>query len=115
MLPTAILQLLLSFHSPICAQEFAGNPRYTLYWCYNKDALKEILGMTKDQFRLVQSNLGRYMKRVPETDRWLTNLLNYPKNQPSKAHLKVGLAAARGNVNRKSYVGPPPPELKQFD
>jgi hypothetical protein len=68
--------------------------------------------MTKDQFRLVKSNLGRYMKRVPETDRWLTNLLNYPK---SKAHLKVGLAAARGNVNRKSYVGPPPPEVLQFD
>ena len=111
-LPKALLELLLTFHSPICAQEFAGNPRYTLYWCYNKDALKQILGMTKDQFRLVKSNLGRYMKRVPETDRWLTNLLNYGK---SKAHPKVGLAAARGYVDRKSYVGPPPPELKQFD
>ena len=73
-LPNDILDLLLTFHMPVCAEEFIGNPRYVLYWCYDKSALKEILGMTKDQFRVVQSSLGQFMRRVPKTAHWLSRL-----------------------------------------
>ena len=117
-LPISLRDLLLSFHSPICSEQFAGNPRYTLYWCYNKEALKELLGMTRDQYRVVHSRLGTFMRRTPETDLWLTRLLNHGRVPLSKAPLKGGLAAARGGhtlIARKSYVGPPPPSIKQFD
>ena len=117
-LPISLRDLLLSFHSPICSEQFAGNPRYTLYWCYNKEALKELLGMTRDQYRVVHSRLGTFMRRTPETDLWLTRLLNHGRVNPdpqSKAPLKGGLAAARRPIARKSYVGPPPPRIKQFD
>ena len=73
-LPNDLLDLLLTFHMPVCAEEFIGNPRYVLYWCYDKSALKEILGMTKDQFRIVQSSLGQFMRRVPKTAHWLSRL-----------------------------------------
>ena len=80
--------------------------------------------MSKDQYRVVHSRLGTFMKRAPETDLWLTRLLNYGRT-PSpasaglniplpKAPLKGGLAAARRHIARKSYVGPPPPDVKQF-
>ena len=111
-LPISLRDLLLSFHSPICSEQFAGNPRYTLYWCYNKEALKELLGMTRDQYRVVHSRLGTFMRRTPETDLWLNRLLNHGR---LKAPLKGGLAAARRQIARKSYVGPPPPSIKQFD
>ena len=81
-LPISLRDLLLSFHSPICSEQFAGNPRYTLYWCYNKEALKELLGMTKDQYRVVHSRLGTFMRRTPETDLWLTRLLNHGRINP---------------------------------
>ena len=73
-LPNDLLDLLLTFHMPVCAEEFIGNPRYVLYWCYDKSALKEILGMTKDQFRIVKSSLGQFMRRVPKTAHWLSRL-----------------------------------------
>ena len=117
-LPISLRDLLLSFHSPICSEQFAGNPRYTLYWCYDKEALKELLGMTRDQYRVVHSRLGTFMRRTPETDLWLNRLLNHGRIPLSKAPLKGGLAAARGGhtlIARKSYVGPPPPSIKQFD
>ena len=121
-LPMSLRDLLLSFHSPICSEQFAGNPRYTLYWCYNKAALKELLGMTKDQYRVVHSRLGTFMRRTPETDLWLTRLLNYgsnpslsPSGDSSLRPPEGGLAAARRIIARKSYVGPPPPRIKQFD
>ena len=130
-LPISLRDLLLSFHSPICSEQFAGNPRYTLYWCYNKVALKELLGMTKDQYRVVHSRLGTFMRRTPETDLWLTRLLNYGRINPDPSSLasaslnpsnlrppEGGLAAARGGhtlIARKSYVGPPPPSIKQVD
>ena len=117
-LPISLRDLLLSFHSPICSEQFAGNPRYTLYWCYDKEALKELLGMTRDQYRVVHSRLGTFMRRTPETDLWLNRLLNHGRIPSNKAPLKGGLAAARGGhtlIARKSYVGPPPPRIKQFD
>ena len=114
-LPISLRDLLLSFHSPICSEQFAGNPRYTLYWCYNKDALKELLGMTRDQYRVVHSRLGTFMRRTPETDLWLTRLLDYGTRQAYLRPPEGGLAAARRQIARKSYVGPPPPRIKQFD
>ena len=124
-LPISLRDLLLSFHSPICSEQFAGNPRYTLYWCYNKEALKELLGMTRDQYRVVHSRLGTFMRRTPETDLWLTRLLNHgrinpdpslsPSGDSSLRPPEGGLAAARRQIARKSYVGPPPPSIKQFD
>ena len=124
-LPVSLRDLLLSFHSPICSEQFAGNPRYTLYWCYNKEALKELLGMTRDQYRVVHSRLGTFMRRTPETDLWLNRLLNHgrvpslsPSGDSSLRPPEGGLAAARGGhtlIARKSYVGPPPPRIKQFD
>ena len=120
-LPISLRDLLLSFHSPICSEQFAGNPRYTLYWCYNKEALKELLGMTRDQYRVVHSRLGTFMRRTPETDLWLTRLLNHGRINPETPNLRPpegGLAAARGGhtlIARKSYVGPPPPRIKQFE
>ena len=117
-LPISLRDLLLSFHSPICSEQFAGNPRYTLYWCYNKEALKELLGMTRDQYRVVHSRLGTFMRRTPETDLWLNRLLNHGRVPSNLRPPEGGLAAARGGhtlIARKSYVGPPPPSIKQFD
>ena len=73
-LPKEILDLMLTFHMPVCCQEVPGNPRYVLYWCYDIAALKEILGMTKDQFRNVHSSLGTFMRRIPKTAHWLSRL-----------------------------------------
>ena len=73
-LPKDILDLLLTFHVPVCCQEVPGNPRYSLYWAYDKAALKEILGMTKEQFRNVESSMGRFMRRVPKNSHWWSRL-----------------------------------------
>ena len=134
MLPTDLLDLLLTFHMPVCAEEFIGNPRYVLYWCYDIRALKEILGMTKDQFRVVQSSLGRFMRRVPRTTSWLSRLrgmsgytawaLQPPERTPpttppsvrDRSPSGVGRerprqalgrsgAVARGSIAQKSYIG----------
>ena len=97
---------------PVCAEEFAGNPKYTLYWCYNKAALKELLGMTRDQYRVIESKLGRFMRRVPSTNEWLKRgcggwALKGPNPRPVSD--RTGPAAARKKIERKSYVCPPPP------
>ena len=73
-LPNELLDLLLTFHMPVCAEEYIGNPRYVLYWCYDIGALKEILGMTQDQFLKIQSKLGHFMRRVPRNATWLSRL-----------------------------------------
>ena len=73
-LPNDILDLLLTFHMPVCCQEFLGNPRHCLYWCYDKGALKEILGMTTDQFSVVKSKLGQFMRKIPKASHWLSRL-----------------------------------------
>ena len=118
-LPTELLDLILSWHMPICAQQFTGNPHYTLYWCYDKNALKELLGMTSDQYRVVQSSLGQFMRRVPKTSNWLTTLPSggwaLQGSTPSgSAGRSQGRAADRRQLSRKSYVGFSPPENKQF-
>ena len=131
-----ILDLILSYHMPVCAQEFAGNPHYILYWCYDNCALKELLGMTKNQYRVVQSSVGKFMRRVPRTEKWLAKLKKTevggwalrerlcgdgglqtpePRSLGQAGGLSPGLAAARKRIARKSYVGPPPPRIKQFD
>ena len=136
-LPPELLDLVLSWHMPICAQQFTGNPHYTLYWCYDKKKLKELLGMTRDQYRVVQSSLGQFMRRVPKTSRWLSNTptpqaggwaLTPDGVSPGKS-VTGGLqvtgangssrrspagAVARRPIARKSYVGLLPPEIKQF-
>ena len=72
MIPADILDLILSFHMAVCCEEFIGHPNYLLYWVYDKGALRQILGMTKDEYKLVHSKLGKFMRRVPETNTWLT-------------------------------------------
>ena len=123
-LPTELLDLILSWHMPICAQQFTGNPHYTLYWCYDKGALREILGMTRDQYKVVQSSLGQFMRRVPQTSNWLTNFQNPQAGgwalqglTPSGSNraLAPGGAADRRPIARKSYVGLPAPGIEQFD
>ena len=123
MLPPEILDLVLSWHMPVCAQAFAGNPRYILYWCYDKGALREVLGMTRDQYRVVQSSLGKFMRRVPKTNQWLSNLslcgdgglqTHEPRIPTQASGRRSGLAAARKNLGRKSYVGLPAPGINQF-
>ena len=94
---------------PVCAEDFAGNPKYTLYWCYNKAALKALLGMTRDEYRIIESKLGRFMRRVPSTNEWLKRgcggwALSTHLNQSKKSG-----AVARHQIERKSYVNPPPP------
>jgi len=163
MLPPEILDLILSWHMPVCAQAFAGNPRYILYWCYDKGALREVLGMTRDQYRVVQSSLGKFMRRVPKTNQWLSKLsgqartanrtrgarsaqgdegwalkgslsgglpiervapdplcgdgglqTHEPRIPTQASGRRSGLAAARKNLGRKSYVGLPAPGINQF-
>ena len=97
---------------PVCAEEFAGNPKYTLYWCYNKAALKALLGMTRDQYKVVESKLGRFMRRVPSTNEWLKRgcggwALKGPN--PKLVSDRTKLAVAPKKIERKSYVCPPPP------
>ena len=123
-MPPELLDLILSWHMPICAQQFTGNPNYTLYWCYSKGALREILGMTYDQYRVVESSLGKFMRRVPKTSNWLTTFQNpqaggwalqsvtgglqVPGANGSSRRSPAG-AVARRQVSQKSYVGLPPP------
>jgi hypothetical protein len=107
MLPE-ILDIILSYHMPVCAEEFAGNPMYTLYWCYNKDALRAILGMTRDQYKVVQSKLGRFMRRVPSTNEWLKRGCGgwaLKGSDAKSASDRTRLAAAHKKIARKSYVG----------
>ena len=133
MLPPEILDLVLSWHMPVCAQAFAGNPRYILYWCYDKGALREVLGMTRDQYRVVQSSLGKFMRRVPKTNQWLSKLkrdegwalkgslcgdgglqTHEPRIPTQASGRRSGLAAARHPIARRSYVGLAAPGINQF-
>ena len=121
-LPAELLDLILSWHMPICAQQFTGNPHYTLYWCYDKNALREILGMTRDQYKVVQSSLGQFMRRVPKTSNWLTTFQDHQAGgwalqgpTPSgSARRSPGGAAARRQLSQKSYVGLPARGIKHF-
>ena len=129
-MPPELLDLILSWHMPICAQQFTGNPNYTLYWCYSRSALREILGMTRDQYKVVESSLGKFMRRVPKTSNWLTTFQNpqtggwafnehlcgdgglqtsEPRSVDQAGGLSSRLAAARRQVSQKSFVGLPPP------
>ena len=74
MLPEDILDMILSYHRPVCAEVFIGNPNYTLYWCYDRRALRQILGMTNNEYRMVKSRLGEFLKRNPETNAWIANM-----------------------------------------
>ena len=69
-LPSEILSLILSFHWPVVQQEFSGNPQYTLYWRYNKAKLKAYIQMTQE-FKVVTSGLGQFLRRNKETAKWL--------------------------------------------
>ena len=121
-MPPEILDLILSWHMPVCAQQFTGNPHYTLYWCYSKGALRELLGMTSDQYKVVQSSLGKFMRRVPKTSNWLTTFKNeraggwaLQGSPPSgSARRSPGGAAARRQLSQKSYVGLPAHEIKYY-
>ena len=123
-MPPDLLDLILSWHMPICAQQFTGNPNYTLYWCYSKGALREILGMTHDQYTVVESSLGQFMRRVPQTTNWLTNFQNPQAGGWALESVTGGRqvpgangsprqsrrrAVARGQVSQKSFVGLPAP------
>ena len=72
--PPEILDLILSFHRTVCAEEFAGNPYYTLYWTYDKRALRELIGLSKDKYKRIKSKLGPYMKRNPATSSWIASM-----------------------------------------
>ena len=114
-MPPELLDLILSWHQPICAQQFTGNPNYTLYWCYSKGALREILGMTRDQYKVVESSLGKFMRRVPRTSNWLTKFNTSQAGWAlSNVAPKSKRAVARGQVSQKSYVGLPAPGINQF-
>ena len=73
-LPLEILDLLLSFHRTVCAEDFAGNPNYTLYWAYDKRALRELIGLSKDKYKIIKSKLGPFMKRNPATSSWIASM-----------------------------------------
>ena len=110
MLPLEIIDLILSYHRPICVEGFAGNPNFTLYWMYNKDALREIIGMTEGKFRLIKSRLGQFLRRVPATDRWVSSIPWVGGRNISGSSQRQ--LAARGRLSRKSYVNCPPDSIK---
>ena len=126
-LPPDLLDIILSFHMTVVAQEFAGNPHYTLYWCYDKGALRQLLGMTHDQYREVQSSMGKFMRRIPRTSHWLTQVSSGwafdsrrdqgplgPGDQRLRRAPRPDEAAARRQISQKSYVGLPAPEIKHY-
>ena len=114
MLPSDLIDLILTFHRPICAESFAGNPNFTMYWMYNKDALREILGMTDHKFKQIKSRLGRFLRRVPSTAEWVASMPWLGPARGSNANPRQGVAAARSAVSRKSYVALPLGEHKYF-
>ena len=108
MLPLEIIDLILSYHRPICVEGFAGNPNFTLYWMYNIDALREIIGMSEGKFRLIKSNLGQFLRRVPSTAEWVASVPWLGNISGSRR----GQLAARDRVGRKTYVNCPPDSIK---
>ena len=129
-MPPEILDLILSWHMPVCAQQFTGNPHYTLYWCYDKRALRQILGMTRDEYRVIESKLGTFLRRVPKTNRWLAKVsAENPAwaltTSPGPAPPGVGrewprpaLARARpqpiSQISQNAYIGLPAREHHHF-
>ena len=129
-LPPELLDLVLSFHMPVCAQEFAGNPSYVLYWCYDKRALRQILGMTRDEYRVIESKMGRFLRRVPKTNRWLATLTDTPGwalTNRSRGPGPLGLGRGRPNppigrmrpqpisqISQNAYIGLPAREHHHF-
>ena len=91
-----ILDLILSFHRNVCAEEFAGNPYYTLYWTYDKRALRELIGLSRDKYKTIKSKLGPFMKRNPATSSWIASLPWLGNTNPDP----ILVEAAR---ERKSY------------
>ena len=114
MIPPDLIDVILSYHRPVCCQAFAGNPNYSLYWVYDKGALKEMLGMTQDVYRTIQSNLGAFLKRNPRTQEWMASMPWLGPARGTNAEPRQRLAAARGRIARKSYVGLAGPRIKQF-
>ena len=114
MLPLEIIDLILSYHRPICVEGFAGNPNFTLYWMYNKDALREIIGMTEGKFRLIKSRLGQFLRRVPSTAEWVASVpwLSSARNTSGQNREQL---AARGRLSQKSYVNCPPPDSIKYN
>ena len=108
MIPPELLDVILSYHRPVCCESFAGNPNYSLYWVYDKGALKEMLGMSQHLYSLIRSNLGFFLRRNPRTQEWLSSIPWLGKNP----QVPSGLAAARSKIARKSYIGLGSPELK---
>ena len=73
-LPSEILDLVLSYHRNVCAEAFAGNPNYTLFWAYDKLALKALIGLSYEKYNLIKSKLGPFMKRNPATAKWIASM-----------------------------------------
>ena len=114
MIHSDILDVILSYHRPVCCQAFAGNPNYSLYWVYDKGALKEMLGMTQDTYRQIRSNLGSFLKRNPRTQEWIAAMPWLGPARGANAIPRQREAAARSKIARKTYVGLGPSELRQF-
>ena len=95
----------------LCVEGFAGNPNFTLYWMYNIDALREIIGMSEGKFRLIKSNLGQFLRRVPSTAEWVASVpwLGSGRNISGSNRSQL---AARGQHGRKTYVNCPPDSIK---
>ena len=84
--------------------------------------------MTRDQYRVVQSSLGKFMRRVPKTSHWLSKLERgrggwalKPGQGPFRgtgpaapAAVRSDGAAARDQLSQKSYVGLPARGIKHF-
>jgi len=104
-LPPVIIDIILSYHRPICVEGFAGNPNFTLYWMYNKDALREIIGMSEGKYRSIKSRLGQFLRRVPSTAEWVASV-------PYISGQNRNELAARGALSQKSYVNCPPDSIK---
>ena len=98
MLPSELIDIVLSYHRPICVEGFTGNPNFTLYWMYNKDALKQILGMSNEKFKQIKSKLGPFLRRVPRTQEWVASV-------PWLGGRDQNLVVDRQHIARKSYVG----------
>lgn len=77
MLPPDLINLILSFHRSVCHEEYQGDPAYQLYWAYDINALRELIGMTSERYRQVKSSFGKFLRKNRNTIAWLARL-NHP-------------------------------------
>ena len=105
MLPPELIDIILTYHRPICVEGFTGNPNFTLYWMYSKEALREILGMSNEKFKQIKSRLGPFLRRVPKTQEWVASVPWLGPARGSNAMPRQGQAAAHSQISRRSYVG----------